>query len=267
MTLRSILVAGACACTGGGQMAPPAIADLELVAHTEVPDTTLILEPIPFRFTVTNHGPDPAEGVLFAHSVPDSALGDITAPDASCRHMNSSIACDLDVVQVGESREIAVEGFAKSTLGFYTMTTTLSSNSVDPEPLDNTVVDTSTAVGQAALSVRFPSEPFNFPLGTQGFFELEIVNAGPTLAQDAEIIIEHIGPGTVLVDQANTPEFLCNNDISRCTRPFLFPMTTTITIGTVAQTAGQFQMRATITSKSVDDSLADNTTTLTAVIN
>ena len=121
----------AVACTFTNAPAPEADLEIEKTVDEEViaPGDTVI-----YTLTVTNQGPDTAEGVVVTDELPDG-LTVVSYPD-ECVLDGTTLTCDLGDLAAGDSVSLEVEVTVDDT-GLFTNVTSVDSNTPDPDPDNN----------------------------------------------------------------------------------------------------------------------------------
>ncbi len=151
---------------------------------------TLLLEPNPvaaggtleLSVTVRNNGPGAADGVGFGLALPAGAGPVLTMP-GGCSANGGTVTCSLPDLDAGDQVTRAVTATAPTSLGVVIAEVTVTSDSTDPEPGDDTAQATTLVVGAetADLSLTMAG-PSSVETGDSIAYVLTARNAGP---QDA----------------------------------------------------------------------------------
>ena len=135
-----------------------------------------------YQVTVVNNGPDPAQGVVLTDMLPGSTLLVSTAssvnvtPTAS----NGVVSMTLDSLASGATAVLTIEvqttGSPQQTI---TDTATASSQTLDPNPGDESSSVTTQIVGQSDLGLSATAAPGTVLVGQDVTYTLNATNTGP----------------------------------------------------------------------------------------
>jgi uncharacterized repeat protein (TIGR01451 family) len=159
----------------------PPTADVRL-AMTESSDPTTIGFSLQYSITVTNSGPQPAEGVVVRDIRPvELPFNFAFATQGFCTDSSGVVVCNLGTLPVNGSATITMSLNA-STLGTYLNEATVYSQTLDPNVANNHAEE-STAVTpppSADFFIRLARAPDPATVGLPVVYELEVGNRGPS---------------------------------------------------------------------------------------
>jgi hypothetical protein len=239
-------------------------------------------ETMTFQTTVTNHGPSPAilPGVGFALGAEVTDLVVRRPPGWTCdapttSNGATSIACMTDALTVDAQAAFAATATAptSSTHHLVTMTTAATSQTEEPNPVDNSA-SAGVTIGALADVSSSISGPNTIPRSAAATYDVVIKNAGVDAAAQAEVALE------VDVPAANVS--IAKQAGWRCTRHIttLYRATCTATAGALPIGSSppvkltvslqgksfhplQFTIRARASSQGVDINPSNNASLLT----
>ncbi len=175
-------------------------ADLSLV-KTALTSPAVPGDPISYDVTVTNDGPSDALGIVVTDPVPAGATFDPTTSSANCGLVGSNVVCTVPVVPAGETVSVVIAFILDSDVidgSTLENQASVTSDTPDPDPSDNTEDEETPVVASADLSVvkSGPSEPV--VAGSEFDYTITIENHGPSDAQNA-VLVDNLPAGTTLV--------------------------------------------------------------------
>ncbi|MBN2147374.1 MAG: DUF11 domain-containing protein, partial [Anaerolineales bacterium] len=163
------------------------------------PTTIVAGEPITYTLLVNNAGPSTAQAVILQDSLPSGVS--FTSAEVSSSSGGSLLCaspiCDLGDVAVGEVLTVTLVGAVDPSLlpgTILTNTASLTSSTLDDDPVDNTaqaetLVETAADLAIDKVDLSDPVEP------TEGFlYQINIANPGPSDAQDV-VVVDTLGDG------------------------------------------------------------------------
>jgi hypothetical protein len=158
------------------------------VWQTDHPDPASLRSNITYSITISNAGPSRATNVVLENVFPDQArfgLAWAQPSQGSCSHSLDRIICSLGGLDAGASASatVTVQPFFA---GYYTNKVTVTSDSPEGSLADN-VSEEVTTVGLADLGLTFTMGSPPFRAGEPFAVTLHITNAGPAMAERAEI--------------------------------------------------------------------------------
>ncbi len=111
--------------------APSDLADLT-VSKTGSSDSVYVGDPVTYTITVTNQGPEDADGVAVVDMLPEGLTFEDATPDLGvCQEDEGEIACDLGHLAKGETASVAV-GVTVSVAGTFENTAHVFGQGTDP---------------------------------------------------------------------------------------------------------------------------------------
>jgi uncharacterized repeat protein (TIGR01451 family) len=170
-----------------------ASADLE-VSKSDLPDPVLAGAMLTYDVTIENMGPSTAVGVMLADTLPDevSFVGyAISNGSGTCLPLGSTVECDLNDLSPTELVTVFIDVLVDPAVPdgtTITDTATVSSNTPDPDPSDDSAAEDTLVETEADLAITKdanfltsnPSKPIDFTL--------LVTNSGPSDAQDVFVI-------------------------------------------------------------------------------
>lgn len=171
-------------------------ADLE-ITKTADESFAVIGETFTFNITVTNHGPDPAENTI----INDIAAADFSTPEYSADGGTSWMPwhgqLDAGIIEAGTAFTFLLRGTVEAgTQDELQNTASVTSDTSDPDPSDNTVTITVPKSALADLGVIKTGEPDPVSVGQQLIYTITVTNSGPSQAE--EVIISDALPAELL---------------------------------------------------------------------
>ena len=106
----------------------------DLVVSKSAPPTVTAGGTITFTVTVTNNGPDPADGVEVTDTLPDDLTGVTASDDGTV--LGGTVTWDLGTLARGASRELTVSGIAPAS-GTLVNRVAATATTPDPDPTNN----------------------------------------------------------------------------------------------------------------------------------
>jgi uncharacterized repeat protein (TIGR01451 family) len=142
---------------------PQPEADLA-VAEVDLVDPVNAGDKISYTITVTNNGPDTAEGVVVTGTIPEGSTFFSATPQAACSERSGAVLCLLGDLSNGASVDIELV-FTTSTYGNVTNTAAAASNTFDPVS-DNNSGSATTLIQPSGSTVRILPLGDSFTRGT-----------------------------------------------------------------------------------------------------
>ncbi|MVA77504.1 DUF11 domain-containing protein, partial [Auraticoccus sp. F435] len=239
-------------------------ADLSLVKTVD-PEVLSPGEPATFTLTVVNDGPSVARQVTVTDPV-DPALTVTAVDGADCQvDQDGVVTCDLgDLAPDADPVVITIDAdvpadYAPAT--FTNSATVVSAVTPDPDEADNTGTVSGDAAAWADLAL---TKTTLAPLtaGTQGSWELTVVNEGPALAREVSVTDQLPAGATPVGTDGCTPV----GSTVTCSVPELAPgasATFTVTADLASDLDGTLTNTATVGSTTPEIDPGDNTATTT----
>jgi M6 family metalloprotease-like protein/uncharacterized repeat protein (TIGR01451 family) len=160
------------------------LADLSL-AVTAAPDPVLAGDPLIYRFTILNSGPDPSANATFTNVLPASLrLVSASASQGTVLANGNTVICYFGAIPVGATATITnvlVPRFA----GLITNRASVFSSEADLNPANNYAAATITSIlPQADLAVTLTANPKAAIVSSNLTYTFTVTNGGPQLALD-----------------------------------------------------------------------------------
>ena len=197
-------------------------ADLS-VTKTAAAEGVLLGGTIAYTVTVANAGPSDATGVVLTESIPE---GTTVASAPGCTGTDE-LTCTVGDLAAGDARTFVVELDVPDTLapGALDNTASITSDTDDPDPTDDSASATVEAIAQADVTLTKELVTTDPVAGQPVQYRLTVVNNGPTVAPNASLSdpvptgtsfvsveTDHAG-GTCRLDEAEvaaTPSVSCD---------------------------------------------------------
>lgn len=190
-------------------------------------DISLRAEPNPveasgaliYRVTLRNHGPDDAFGVVYQVTVPAEA-GPITSVPPACGASGSTVTCNVGPLNAGFNLIGSVGVTAPSVPGVVIAQASVTSESLDLDPTDDTAEVPVLVVGANSADLALAmSGPSNVIQGASFEYLLTASNAGPNAADQSAAVTNFLPQNVTLL----APPTGCTvaNNMVRCPVPGL----------------------------------------------
>ena len=159
-------------------------ADIAVTKRAQ-PTTAVPGQALTYTITVTNNGPDDAEGVALYDAVPPELSGAEFSTDGGATWTPWTDPYGLSALAAGESVSILIRGMVVATAcGIISNTAVATSATPDPNPNNNTATaDTPVTAGGADLSLQKTAYPNPACRCQYVTFTLTVSNAGPATAE------------------------------------------------------------------------------------
>jgi uncharacterized repeat protein (TIGR01451 family) len=156
------------------------------VAMADTPDPVVVGNTLIYTITVTNYGPSDAVGVALRDDPPAQvALGQVSSSQGSC-DLARPITCELDTLTEGATATVTLV-VTPSVAGIITNTASITSTDWDPNPDDNTALET-TEVHNPERTIYLPFIVKGSALGPDLVVEKVTVNR-----DGAQVVIKNQG--------------------------------------------------------------------------
>ena len=192
-------------------------ADLALV-KTAVP-SVYAGQTITYVLNVYNTGPSPAAGVQIADQLPLSVT--VVSLDSACTAAGGQVHCPSAPAALAANGQLSFTLVVATDASLATGTVlenraTVTSQTPDPNPLNNSATAGTTIIGQADLHVHKSSEPSRVLAGENLTYTIVVTNAGPSNAATVRLVdilpaaVSQIGPVQTQRTQSQVP-IVCLN--------------------------------------------------------
>ncbi len=179
------------------------IADLSL-AVTAAPDPVWAGDPLTYRFTVQNAGPDPGANATFTNILPASLrLVSVKPSQGTVLTNGNTIICYLGAIAAGGTATITNIVVPRPPAGLITNLASVFSSEVDLNPANNYAAATITSLLPQADLVVTLAAPTNAIVTSNLTYTLTVTNLGPQLALDS-LATNTLPAGVALVSAFGT---------------------------------------------------------------
>lgn len=162
-------------------------ADLVLTSITDSPDPVDVSGQVTYTVTVTNNGPWPALNVKVASTLPANTSLDSTSGCAE--DPSGSPTCTLGSIGAGASDSFTITlDINPAAVGTQlTYTATVSSDTTEAAPGDESDSETTDVIGEGDLVVTTLAVPVEYVADYNLAFHIEVTNNGPNASMDATL--------------------------------------------------------------------------------
>jgi uncharacterized repeat protein (TIGR01451 family) len=170
---------------GDATATTPASADLSIV-KTDSSDPVAVGTPLTYTLTVTNDGPNNAQNVVVSDTLPASVtFQSATASQGACALDGRVVLCDLGTLSSGATATVDIT-VVPTAEGTVTNSASVSSDTADPDPTDNSDTEqTDVGPGTAPSADVFVTKTDSVDPATVGVpvtYTLTVGNDGPDAA-------------------------------------------------------------------------------------
>lgn len=174
------------------------------VTKTDSPDPVKAGEELFYTVTVTNDGPDPANGAVLVDDLPDEVV--YLSDNGGCTYdaLQHRLSCPIGDLAAGQSETLTIKTLVEpdtvvaeddGTL-LITNTASVSSASVDTDTTDNTAVATTFVQDKADLRVTKVCKPDGkLHAGKTGTCTVYVDNLGPSSSRDVVLTDANLSDG------------------------------------------------------------------------
>jgi uncharacterized repeat protein (TIGR01451 family) len=223
---------------------------------------------VTYTLAVTNRGPDAAVNVRASDPLP-SGLTFVSASPA-CGAIGVNVTCAVGSLAAGASQTFTVTTrVASSVSGRVTNSTTVTSDTPDPNPANNTSTTTVPSEGVVDLSISKSASTSTLGPSEEVLYTLVVRNDGPSDATG--VTVTDTPPAGLVAQSAKPAQGTCAVVGGRvsCSLGTLTAGGSTqvlVTAQTAADAAGSLTNTATVTGDQNDPDPSDNTATATATV-
>jgi uncharacterized repeat protein (TIGR01451 family) len=234
----------------------PAAADLS-VTKVDNSDPVWVGNPLSYTITVHNGGPQKSTNVSLQDTLPSGLTFVSIVPGQGSCTPGSPITCSLGNIPDGQN--VTVTLYAATTIqGVFTNVVTVTSDTNDQRPGNNSDSETTTVLPFADLSVSKVGEPNPVYAGYPLTYTIAVLNNGPS--SSANVTLTDILPAGVVYVSAE-PDLYCNGSGPVvCNLPGL-PASGSTQVQVVVRTTleGLITNTVTVASTTYDQNLVNNT--------
>jgi uncharacterized repeat protein (TIGR01451 family) len=186
-------------------------ADLSL-AGSATPNPVTSGGALKYTLTVTNHGPDPATGVIVTDPLPAGLAATSATPGQGTCTLGSPVSCNLGTLASGQSVPVTLTAVVTAAQGTLVNTPSLTSGVADPNPGNNSVTMstpvTSSGPAQGAdLSIGVSVDLATVQVGHNVTFVFTIINLGPNSA--TSVVLTDAAPQRAVIVSLNPSQGSC----------------------------------------------------------
>jgi len=242
------------------EVGPTDSADLSL-AKADAPDPVVVGQALTWTLTVANAGPQPAAQVRVMDALPAGLDRlSVTPSQGSCPG-EGPLSCALGTVPAGGQATVTVV-VRPTAAGTLVNTATVSSDTADPNPANDTATSETTVQPLAAaadLSLTMATATPTVEAGAEVTFTLAAANAGPATAL-AAALTDTLPAGATFVSASSTRgDCAPAEGVVTCALGDLAPAATvTVQVVLVPGRAGEHENVANVSSTTADPVLANN---------
>lgn len=224
-------------------------------------DTTLL-----YTISTANAGPSVAVAPLVTATLPTGAnFISATGLDWNCAHDDGLVTCFSANMPLGSAPDITIVTDAPAEGGTGTIMVSLTSDTDDLNPVNNTDTEETTIIGLADLVISMSDMPDPVNAGDVFTFTLTVSNAGPSTAQ-ALVVVDELSPDVMFQSAAGSGWTCAYNNVAHevgCERASLaIAVAPDIIIEVVAPNdQNSLDNTATVSSDTMDPNQANNTDT------
>jgi uncharacterized repeat protein (TIGR01451 family) len=257
----------------GARAAPalPGTADVS-IAGTATPDPATTGSILTYALTVSNGGPEAADGVTVTDTLPPTvAFGSATPDQGSCKQVAAIVTCALGGLAAGADGHVTIT-VTPTSAGTAVDTATVSATTVDADATNNTVTLSTTITGSsistADLGVTGTASPDPAAIGKPLTYTLTVANGGPDAA--TSVSLADTLPSNATYTSATSSQGSCSQatGIVTCSLGDIAPAGQAVTTIAVAPTAaGALEDAAAVSSTTVDPNPQNNSLALSTLVN
>lgn len=171
------------------------------------PDTVLLGQNVTYNLTVTNHGPNMANGVILSDTLPnEGSLVSAMSSQGSCTNTGRVLTCDLGTLASGDAATVTIT-VTPQRIGSITNTAAVSAEEIDLNPANNAATHAAAviivagpfeshepiAVPEVGVAMPYPSTIHVSGLtGTLYKVTVTLSNLSHAFADDLDILL--VGP-------------------------------------------------------------------------
>ena len=243
-----------------------ALADL---AVTKVDSLDPVAAGTTFDYTlsVTNAGPSSAANVVVADTLPaDVTFVSASGTGWSCSESAGTLSCTRSILAVGAAPVITATVTAPAQGTSLSNTVGVSSDTADPNAVNNTATESTVVSALADLAVTKVDSLDPVAAGTTFDYTLSVTNAGPSSA--ANVVVADTLPADVTFVSASGTGWSCSESAGTvsCTRSSLAVGAAPVITATVTAQGTSLSNTVTVAADTADPNASDNTATESTVV-
>ncbi len=175
------------------------------IAKSATPTSFVPGRPARYTLTATNLGPSDAQAVTVTDSLPPELTYVAALPSTgTCTETGGTVSCDLGTLPAGAEATVTIDVTVHaSTTGTVTNTGHVHSNTTDPVPGNNTATIHTPVAPSADVAIVKTGAPNPVTAGNTLTYTLEVVNLGPSDAQDV-IVSDPLPPEVTYISSSAT---------------------------------------------------------------
>ena len=194
------------------QVTTPVVATADLsVTKKVVSGGTVAGEPAGWELTVRNDGPAAAVGVRLHDTLPAGVTNPTLGPvpdGVTCAITGNAVDCTAAQLAAGTDFTVTVNAtVAPATRGELSNAASVTSDTRDPDPADNTGTTTSTVTGKSNVAVTKTASSGAVTVGDQVRYTITATGSGPSTATGVTVTEQLPGGATVLEARTGTGRY------------------------------------------------------------
>ncbi|OYO17574.1 hypothetical protein CGZ94_01350 [Enemella evansiae] len=194
------------------QVTTPVVATADLsVTKKVVSGGTVAGEPVGWELTVRNDGPAAAVGVRLHDTLPAGVTNPTLGPvpdGVTCAITGNAVDCTAAQLAAGTDFTVTVNAtVAPATRGELSNAASVTSDTRDPDPADNTGTTTSTVTGKSNVAVTKTASSGAVTVGDQVRYTITATGSGPSTATGVTVTEQLPGGATVLEARTGTGRY------------------------------------------------------------
>ena len=181
------------------------------ITKSSLSDPIIAGESLTYSINVVNSGPSDAQNVVVSDTLPAGLLNPEYSLDAGATWSNWTGSVSLDTLAFATSQDISITGMVDSSvLGTLSNSATISSDTADKDPLNNTFTLDTSIESSADLSITKSSLSDPIIAGESLTYSINVVNSGPSDAQNV-VITENYDANFIFSSSSLFPDSGTNN--------------------------------------------------------
>ncbi|HWP45948.1 MAG TPA: FG-GAP-like repeat-containing protein [Candidatus Limnocylindrales bacterium] len=233
------------------------------ITKSDSPDPVLIGSNLTYTLTVTNNGPFQATGVVVTDTLPASVIL-VSAP--GCTQAGSTVTCNLGSINSGSSASVTIV-VQPTTVGTISNTASVTSNTFDPTPANNTTTAQLTTVNPVVdLALTKTDSPDPATTTADLTYTLTVNNNGPSPATGVTLT-DTLPSGVIFRSVSPTQGSCSGTSTITCNLGTISNGgSATVTIVVTPNTTTTLVNTASVTANETDSNTANNTATQSTAI-